>query len=351
MRQRWAAFLGSGQAPWKPTSEPPSQPNRRSNLTGVTQPMPGAEVAHAVSTSTPSDLGPIARGGFFAAARSRLNVLMDCWVHKPAPRLGLMTATVFLLAAVCGCQGPGGQTLTLVSWNVHHCEAGVDAVAAALQSVGPDVICLQETKSGRWTLDGVHQGERIAERLSMRQFSSDEELVEDHEEQASLLYHGELRDTELLKAGNGRAYGVTAVIDWEGMPIRVVCLHLTDNSLADPVWFFRTGWHRLREVADLARRLDRWKGEIIVAGDFNAIPGMPEHLIMASRLLWVPFIHPTHPTALPLLCLDHVYHARGLHVGSLEIRSSSASDHLMVIARVQVRAGGQETGYKPENGK
>ncbi len=278
-------------------------------------------------------------------------LLMGCCIHKHLTRLVSMAATTFILAAVCGCQEPSGRTLTLVSWNVHHCEAGVDAVIAELQTVGPDVICLQELKSERWTPDGVHQAERIAERLSVRQFSSDEELAEDHEEQASLLYHGELRDTELLKAGNGRAYGVTAVIDWEGVPIRVVCLHLTDNSLADPVWFFRTGWRRLREVADLTRRLDRWKGEIIVAGDFNAIPGMPEHLIMASRLLWVPFIHPTHPTALPLLCLDHVYHTRGLHVGSLEIRSSNASDHLMLVARVQVRAGSQETEHKPANSK
>ncbi len=245
-----------------------------------------------------------------------------------------------ILAAVCGCREPTGPTLTLVTWNVHLCAAGLDAVVTELREVNPDVICLQETKSGRWTADGVHQGVRIAEQLGMTQLSSDEALAADSEEQASLLYRGELGEPGLLKAGNGRAYGVSAVIDWHGTPIRVVSLHLRDNSLVDPMRFFTTGWQRLREVSSLIRHLDHWTGEVVVAGDCSAIPGMPEHLMIASRLRWVPCLRPTHPTALPVLCLDHVFHSRGLHVDSLELRSSNASDHQMLIARIQLRGSG-----------
>ncbi len=245
-------------------------------------------------------------------------------------------ASPAILAALTGCARPVGLPLRLVTWNVHGCQAGVDKVVGQLRQFNADVICLQEVESWRPDAPQDHHGERIAQQLDMSFISSLPPTADDREEQMAILFHGELTESEALSRHTGRCHALTARICWGNRRIRIVCVHLTSNATTGIGPFFATGITRLKEVGRLCEYLDRSKDEMIVTGDFNAVPGMPELTVIASRLRWTPYFQLTHPSERPILQLDHVFCRGSVHVSSIGARRSLGSDHWPVLAEIQL---------------
>ena len=108
---------------------------------------------------------------------------------------------------------------------------------------------------------------------------------------------------------------------------------------------------RIRERAEQVELLvrehvlrDELAGPRIVVGDLNEwFPGAVGRAL--RRQLQGPRIRRTHPSPLPLFALDRIYWDRALQVTDLRVHRSRlarvASDHLPIVARLQLAAPGQ----------
>ncbi|MDM8006973.1 MAG: endonuclease/exonuclease/phosphatase family protein [Phycisphaerae bacterium] len=230
--------------------------------------------------------------------------------------------------------------LRVVTWNIHGCTAGVDGIVDELRKIDADIICLQEAEVGTARAEGADQAALIAERLGMKQYSAGSRFAEGGGEQRmAILARGELEQTGPLDAGTGRVYGVSAVTRWNGRPLRVVSIHLTSTYRVDLRHAAETSRARFKEASDLAARLKKWTEDVVVAGDFNAIPGSPEHVALAGGLKRVPTTQPTFPSDRPRLPIDHMYLSDGLRADRRVVRDSLASDHRAVVVELTAVRG------------
>jgi endonuclease/exonuclease/phosphatase family metal-dependent hydrolase len=229
--------------------------------------------------------------------------------------------------------------MRLVTWNVHACRAGVDKIVDQLRTLEPDVICLQEVECAGLSSPDDHEARRIAADLGMNHVSSAYPDGGTEEEQIVIMYRGALRHVEVLRASPRRCYAVAACLDWHGREVRIVAVHLTSNATDQVGRFVTTGIRRLKEADDLARRADGWKGDTILAGDFNSVPGMVELLVLSTRFRCVSHFEPTHPSDHPVLTLDHVFCKGTWKATSSGTEPSNASDHLPLVATLRCTAG------------
>lgn len=224
------------------------------------------------------------------------------------------------------------DSLRAVTWNVHGCSAGVDGVVRELRQLDAAVICLQEAETPPRESGKTGQAEFIASKLGMQQFSAGSKLPNGNEQCMAILSRSAITRGERLDAGTGRIYGVTALVSCEGRAIRVVCVHLTSSYRADVRHAARTSAARVKEAKDLTDRLAKWTEPVVLAGDFNSVPGLPEHTLVEQRLARSSTTQPTCPSDGPLLSLDHIYHSRALTLRGSRVVKTSASDHLPVVA-------------------
>lgn len=225
-------------------------------------------------------------------------------------------------------------TLRVVTWNIHGCTNGMDPIVNGLQRLDPDLICLQEAEVGTARTGGVDQAAQIAQQLGMQEYSAGSPLPNGGQQCMAILCKQPLREPTMLDAGTGRVYGVTAAIPWQGRSLRIVCVHLTSSYRLDPKHVLKTSQARLKEAADLAKCLQQWPGQCIVAGDFNSTPGMPAHDRVAGHLAGTPTTQPTYPSDNPLLPIDHVFCSNGLRVTHVAVGATHASDHLPVLMEI-----------------
>ncbi|MFO0837103.1 MAG: GDSL-type esterase/lipase family protein [Phycisphaerae bacterium] len=66
---------------------------------------------------------------------------------------------------------PAPATIRLVTWNVQKCEGGIERVAETLESLAPDIACLQELIEPRGLSGGVDQHEQLRRKLGMHAYS------------------------------------------------------------------------------------------------------------------------------------------------------------------------------------
>jgi endonuclease/exonuclease/phosphatase family metal-dependent hydrolase len=232
---------------------------------------------------------------------------------------------------------PGGpvehQGIRVLTWNIQGCAAGLDPVANELRRHHADIICLQEAEAGTARTNGANQPRLIAAKLQMHEYSAGSAFAKEAGmQQMAILTRQPLEKSKPLDAGTGRIYGVTGIARIDGRPVRVVSIHLTNRYWRGVKAALTADDAPVREVTDLARRLEAWGGTVILAGDFNAVPGMREHSLIAQRLHRVPTTQPTHPANNPRFAIDHIYHSSDLRPIDFKVIKSSGSDHRPVLA-------------------
>jgi endonuclease/exonuclease/phosphatase family metal-dependent hydrolase len=253
------------------------------------------------------------------------------------PLLCLIGLAALILSSSLACAKPAGPSIRLVTWNVHATRSGADVIADELRRLAPDVICLQEVESGVLKSPAPNQAQAIALHLGMNFVSTPPPQPGSKEEQIAIFASGELCDPEYLRIDTGRYYGITVEYQpWPGESICVVGVHLTSSDWSSIGSLIATGCRRLREADDLTRRVRAWDGDLIVAGDLNAGPGMLEHASLAFRARWVFTTEPTYPSDWPILQLDHAFLKGSLRAGRIFTRTTTASDHRPLVVDIHL---------------
>jgi endonuclease/exonuclease/phosphatase family metal-dependent hydrolase len=249
--------------------------------------------------------------------------------------------------------GKGRVVVRLLTYNVHRCvgadgKLDVARVAEVIAAQSPDIVALQEVDVGRARTGGVDQAERLAQRLGMAFHFNATVKVE------SELYGDALlttRPERLVKAG--RLPGdprfprleprgaLWVAVDIDGVELQVINTHLglvPREQRAQALALTGRDW------LGGGRRA----GPLVLVGDFNATPFAAAYRTLASSLSdarrLAPFAraHPTFPSRMPLLAIDHVFVSAGVRVQgartALDPLSRLASDHVPLIVDFRLDA-------------
>ena len=239
----------------------------------------------------------------------------------------------------------------ILTYNVRHC-LGIDGqlsparIANVIAACQPDVVALQELDVNRARTGGVDQARVIADALRMHlHFYPAIRVMEESYGDAILTTRpSKLVKAELLPSWGWRAFveprgALWVSIDVGGIEIQVINTHLgvleaprvrQADGLLGPDWLSHPA---CREP-------------VILAGDFNAVPGSRAYKRLAGRLRDAQTCpgtsrrQPTFPSRAPFLRLDHVFVGRSIEVLKAEVIRTPlariASDHLPLLVDFRV---------------
>jgi endonuclease/exonuclease/phosphatase family metal-dependent hydrolase len=232
-----------------------------------------------------------------------------------------------------------------MTYNVHSCR-GADGranparIAQVIDDCAPDIVALQEVDVGRARTGGIDQARAIAAHLRMEaHFHPALHLQEEQYGDAILTS----LPSRLVKAGPLPSLGeprgaIWTAVDLGGFELHVINTHLglrrrermmQVSALLGPGWLCHH---------DLQGR------PAVLLGDFNAVPGSAAYRSLSR--FW-PDVRKgtwrggaTFPSRFPVLRLDHIFAGpsiRGIDVQvHSDIRARSASDHLPLVATIEV---------------
>ncbi|HEY3503145.1 MAG TPA: endonuclease/exonuclease/phosphatase family protein [Actinocatenispora sp.] len=234
----------------------------------------------------------------------------------------------------------GGDTLRLVTWNLHYAvndDAAVDpaAIARVLSAQHADVIMLQEVNRG-WPIGGgTDVAEWLSRELAMPYVWSPAADGQFGNVILSTLPLSDV-DTGRLPYGDGpqrRSYAAATVELRSGRTLRVLTAHLqnqTDN-------------HATR-IAEIDALLGHWRRTTpaVIAGDFNSMPGWPEITRFTDAGLVSAQDTTGHagmlssPTDRPKYRPDWVFGTDDVSFTDFAMPRTTASDHYPLAATVSL---------------
>lgn len=238
--------------------------------------------------------------------------------------------------------------LRIMTYNIHAC-VGFDGrcvperYARVIAQHAPDIVALQEVDVGRGRSRGMHQAERIAERLGM-----------------SYHFHP-------CHRVDGGLYGIAVL---SRLPVRVVQAGMLPTGPNEEprgaIWVeaatangtvqciaTHLSLSRLQRVVQVKALLGhewlgQWGGDkpLVLLGDLNMRPRASAYRALADRLIDAALVHgasPPGPTWMGIARIDHVFVSPHLDVLRWDTVSSRltrlASDHSPVLVDLRVREG------------
>lgn len=231
---------------------------------------------------------------------------------------------------------PGRIALNVATWNVHSC-VGVDArfapdrTAAVLNGLQADIIGLQEVGWHHRGETGFDQFAFLGAATGMTVLSAPTKEGPQGHFGNALLTRFPVRAWgafNLTLPGKEPRSGVDAILDVQGVELRVLVVHLG-----------LTPWERERQMADLIARCDaRPHTPTLLMGDFNEWATNARRVARLARRFPDSGCPPSFPVGMPTLRLDRFYVAAGLGLIAFEaVRKHPAfraSDHLPVAGRI-----------------
>ncbi|MDX2150978.1 MAG: endonuclease/exonuclease/phosphatase family protein [Bryobacteraceae bacterium] len=207
--------------------------------------------------------------------------------------------------------------LRFVTYNIHQCFGGLDAVANTLRALEPDVATLQEVSN-----IGGDQAVALAAELNMTPATGPNLFFDGGWYGNATLSRfpvASSRNHDLSVPGREPRGCLELILEAAPGPLRVFNAHLGLRA------------HERRRQARRLTQLAEGSAPRILAGDFNdwsrrsVCPSLSRHLGACRPLR-------SFPARLPLFALDRIYHDPPLRLLRISTVPSPASDHLPVLA-------------------
>lgn len=253
--------------------------------------------------------------------------LLSCWAQKKSA-------------------GVKADVLKVMSYNVHHCNPpakpgviDIDAIAAVINSVKPDVVGLQEidVKTGRSGKD-INQAEELAKKTGMNFFFGKAIDHDGGEYGVALLSKYPVSETQVYHLtslpeikGEKRVLVTARLLLPSGKAIRFGNTHL--DAERDPA-------NRMVQIKEINAIAKKEALPFVITGDFNAYP--ESEVIREMDLVFTrscQTCQPTIPADKPSRSIDFIgfrndqpFVVRGHEV----IAASGPSDHLPVAATLEL---------------
>lgn len=265
-----------------------------------------------------------------------------CWTLSCA--LGVVGGEKEASARSCTRPADGAATtldrLKVVSYNVHHCRGGIEPIVDFLRGQNADVVFLQEVSRRR--AGAEDQAGQIAKALGDWHgvSASTLRLPASQACDEAILSRFELCDPRAHAVGQGEwVYAVAARVKRPGRNLHLLSVHTRSTSRLKPGHVIASSQARLAQVSHLLEEIRKLEGDVIVAGDFNAAPWMPEYYGI-TRLLTdfgaaCGATQHTFPSGRPMVRIDYVF-GRGEFVArAYRVVNCLASDHRPVVVEME----------------
>lgn len=241
------------------------------------------------------------------------------------------------------------DTLKVLTFNILHGRRGLDRIVGFLQSQHADVVFLQEvtgpdggTSRDRSRPHARGQAEQIAAALGGMHVVSAETLRLPPEARCdvAILSRLPLVDAQPIRAG-GRDHpcALRATIPTGDGFLHLVCVHTQSTYRLQARHVIESSAARAAEVAAVLAEVRALKGDVIVAGDFNADSWMPEYFALTRTLMDYGSAAErstlTFPSHRPSVRIDYVFGRGRYQARSYEVAAVLASDHRPIIAQLQ----------------
>lgn len=272
--------------------------------------------------------------------------------------LDLRHAALFFLGRVpaAGMTKPqrvraGNRLLRVMTYNVHSC-IGMDGrmstqrIARVIAHYAPDIIALQELDVGKMRTGGIDQAHRIAHQLEMQYHFHPTVHLEEERYGDAVITHLPMR---LVKADmlpglhfNPRIEprgAIWVAIEVDGVEIQFFNTHLGLLPVE----------RRLQADALLSKQ---WLAHpdcstpVILAGDFNAVPGSPVCMRLRKRLNDAQMMCDDHRprgtlfSRFPVARIDHIFVDQTIGIDRIQVPGTTlvrtASDHLPLIVDIRI---------------
>jgi endonuclease/exonuclease/phosphatase (EEP) superfamily protein YafD len=219
--------------------------------------------------------------------------------------------------------GPG---LALLSYNVLTSNPNKAGVVELIRESGADVVALYEVDEA-W----VAALEELADVYPVRRYDARQDNFGN-----ALLSKVKLEEVEVIRSSDAGLPSFVVSIAEPGLSCRLICTHPVPPMGAE-LARMRDG--QLREIAGLVRGQKR--GDMVVAGDFNATPWSAEMTqfreagLRDARLGYG--LSPTWMRKLPWFAIpiDHVLVGPEIEVTEARVLATTGSDHNPVFIRMR----------------
>lgn len=246
---------------------------------------------------------------------------------------------------------PSTVRLKVLTYNVQHCPAGLDRLVAFIRGQNADLIFLQENTRDRSA--PTDQARQIAAALGGLNVVSVTTLGLPPEQgcDQAILSRFELTDARaLFLETGGRSFAVRATAKIGDTRLAVISVHTHATVHLNVEHVTQTSDTRLREISALLDEVRATDTDLLVAGDFNATPWMPEYYGLTRVLTDLGLVSKdaklSFPSHRPNVRIDYVF-GRGEFTGrSYQVLNVLLSDHRPVIVEMDWDAG-QEPSKAP----
>jgi endonuclease/exonuclease/phosphatase family metal-dependent hydrolase len=248
-----------------------------------------------------------------------------------------MILRVLSLILTCGLLSAAepAPEIRVLCWNLHH-GVGEDGkldlprIAALIKAQQPDVVALQEVDNRCRRSGSVDQAAELAKLTGMTGVFGKAMDHDGGEYGQAILSKHPLGATKVHRLpGDGEPrIGFEALVMIGGKPLRMVSVHLDHQQDA----------RRLKQAETLAAVLEKSESPVILAGDFNDVPGSPVMKAFGAGWTAMEKKEPvlTAPARKPKVEIDHIL-LRGFEPqGLLEVLPEAvASDHRPIVGVVK----------------
>jgi len=245
----------------------------------------------------------------------------------------------FLLAllAIGSLHAEPARELRVMSWNLHHGvgeddKLDLERIAAVIREQKPDLVALQEVDNKCRRSKSVDQAAELAKLTGLHGVFGKAMDYDGGEYGQAILSRFAIGDTQVHQLpGDGEPrIAFEAEVKVADKPLRIITVHL-DHQQDE---------RRLKQAETLMKALENHHEPMILAGDFNDVPGSAP--LLAFTAPWTPLAKKepvlTCPAKQPAVEIDHMI-VRGLEAtGSVEVLPEAlASDHRPLVVTVRMR--------------
>lgn len=254
---------------------------------------------------------------------------LAAWWNLPALLIGIFALLGFNIPLHRSASS--GDTLRVMTWNIHHASGGLSGITSTIISENPDIVCLQEAEELPPAFPQSFPG------WSMMK----------NGETAILSRYPMIRQTAHPVAGRVMN---EAVIEARGRKLTVIAVHFNTSFVSDSLSNTRGGFAaylrktaeiRARQTEELLSIASRANSPVIIAGDFNT---PPRGIIFRRIAREYPNAFAaagfgtgyTYPTRFSAMRIDHIFTSKDIAVRRCRPVRSKLSDHLPVVAELSV---------------
>lgn len=235
-------------------------------------------------------------------------------------------------------------SLRIMTYNIRAADYGLTGIIATLTESRADIIALQEVDKLVRRTGRIDQPKRIARSLGMDYVFQKHFSYQGGEFGLALLSRYKIDRVERVQVRQSNLILLKARVHTPGQPMIVIVVHFhPTNPLDKSSTKKENDAARLREAKRALELATTSNSPVLIMGDFNDNPGSPAYGLFAERFqdccgvaggLW----EKTWPASFPITRIDYIWVSPHFRVLRCSAFKSDASDHLPVIAEIQVTA-------------